>query len=361
MAKKQHDNEQRKEELQTNEELQDMEQMDGEQEKQRFFRRFKETLEEYAGGAYRIRYIENRGINHIPYKSVALHKEGKGGDWNFHLDSLYENFKKGVPIKNLILHMILKTELTNTEDVVPDNITSRFSDYESIKEYLTVHLMNMEKNRDFLKGKISVPFLDLAAGINFVLKYGEDEMGSMPIPEWMFDGWGVSELQMLNDAISNTVKRFPPQVIPVAEMLDSVAASLSGEAKDRFETYMNKPKTEEETKAENFFIITNKYGFRGASVILYPHFLETLTKETGAEKIILFPSSLHEMFAIPYDEHISVEKCRAIIHDVNREAVMPEEYLGDNAYIYDLQSDTVTIWGEENAEQKVKSSESGKR
>ena len=340
MAKKQKDNEQRKEELQTNV------QMDEEQEKKRFFQRFKETLEEYVGEAYRIRYIENRGINHIPYKSVALHKEGKGGDWNFHLDSLYQNFKEGVPIKDLILHMILKTELTNVKDVVPDGIIHSFSDYESVKAYLTVHLMNMEKNRDFLKGKMFVPFLDMAAEINFVLKHGEDEMGTMPISEWMFEGWGVSKMQLLNDAVENTMKRFPPQTMLVADMVRSIIKSLSKEEDDEFAKYMNEP----ETEAEELYVVTNEYGFRGASVILYPHFLEKFAKEKKADRLILFPASLHEMFVFPYKGDISLEKCNQIIQSVNEEAIVPEEFLGDHAYLYDLPSDSITIWGEENTE-----------
>ena len=262
------------------------------------------------------------------------------------MDSLYENFKKGVPIMDLILHMVWKSEVTNVTDVLPDSISNSFEDYDSIKGYLTVHLLNMERNTDFLKGKMFVPFLDLAVAINFVIEQREGTFGTMPIPAWMFEKWGVTKETLLNDAVENTMKRFPPQTMLVADMVRSIIKSLSKEDDDEFAQYMNEP----ETDVEDFFIVTNKHGFRGASVILYPHFLAEFAKEKNADRLILFPSSLHEMFVIPYADNISLEKCNQIIQSVNEEAIEPGKFLGDHAYLYDLQSDSITIWGEEKAE-----------
>ena len=67
---------------------------------------------------------------------------------------------------DLILHMVWKSEVTNVTDVLPDSISNSFEDYDSIKGYLTVHLLNMERNTDFLKGKMFVPFLDFAVAVN---------------------------------------------------------------------------------------------------------------------------------------------------------------------------------------------------
>lgn len=342
MAKKQKDNEQRKEELQTNE------QMDEEQEKKRFFQRFKETLENYVGEAYRIRYIENRGINHIPYKSVALHKEGKGGDWSFHLDSIYENFKKGVSIMDIILQMVLKTELTNATDVVPDGIINSFSDYESVKEYLTVRLLNMEKNEDFLKGKMYFSFLDMAVAVCFIIENSTDSVGMMNVPEWMFEKWKVSKKQVLEDAIANTERLFPPQINSAEDYIKNIMASLPKEQEEDFSKYMNPPTS----KYSNIFMGSNTKGFLGTMILLYPHLLENFAKEHHAEKLLLLTASVHDVAILTNVEKYTPEMCHEVMEKLQVFETVPEAYLSNTPYLYDANSDSITIWnGEEETVQ----------
>ena len=348
MAKNQHDNEQRKEELQTKEGLQTNEQMNEKQEKKRFFQKFKKKLADYVEDKYIIHYFENRGINHTPKESVSLLKKGKSGAWIFHMDSLYENFKNGVPIMELVLQMIFRTEVTNVTDVVPEGIINSFSDYESIKKHLTVQLLNMEKNEDFLKGKLFFPFVDLAVAICFVVENNASAVGMMHVPEWMADRWKVSKEQVLKDAITNTEKMFPAKIYTAKEYAESVSETLPKEKKDDFAKYMNPP----ENRPSGIFTASNEKDFWGTNVMLYPHFLSDFAKAHNAEKLLLLTASVHDLLIITNMSNLTPEACHEAMEEMEIFETVPEAYLSNTPYLYDANSDTISIWnGKEETEQ----------
>ena len=69
----------------------------------------------------------------------------------------------------------------------------------------------MEKNEDFLKGKLFFPFVDLAVAICFVVENNASAVGMMHVPEWMADKWEVTKEQVLKEYADNraeAVKRW---------------------------------------------------------------------------------------------------------------------------------------------------------
>jgi len=53
-------------------------------------------------------------------------------------------------------------------------------------------------------------------------------------------------------------------------------------------------------------------------------------------KIVVLPSSVHEMLLVPYTEEMSLEDFSAMVSEVNNTEVRPEERLTDRAYIITL-------------------------
>lgn len=327
-------------------------------ERERFFRQFAKELEEYAGEEYIIRYFESRGINQVPESRVSLRKKGKWGGWSIRLERLFESFQKGVPVKELVMQVMFKSEATNATDAVPDSLAERFESYEDIREYLCIQLMDMEKNEDFLKGKLFFPFLDLAVAVCFVIEQNADTIGTMCVPEEMLEEWGVPAEKVLGDVTMNTMERFPPIVLDATDRVDEMMEQLAEqvlelladapeemkkelqmllgqterEEPDGFEQYMNPP----EQKPIHVYFATNEQCFRGAGVILYPGFLKAFAEEQKVEKLLLLPSSLHEVVILTEVERCTVEECNEIIEGVNRTIVKPEDYLSNHAYLYDL-------------------------
>ena len=54
-----------------------------------------------------------------------------------------------------------------------------------------------------------------------------------------------------------------------------------------------------------------------------------------AERLIIIPSSTHEVLLIPCDPETDVLSFNEMVQEVNATQLMPEEVLSDNAYIYD--------------------------
>lgn len=81
------------------------------------------------------------------------------------------------------------------------------------------------------------------------------------------------------------------------------------------------------------YVLTNQLKFFGASVLLYRDILKKCS-DLFKDDFYLIPSSIHEVIALPKELVSSRENLNALIQEVNREHVAPEEILSDHFYFY---------------------------
>lgn len=91
-----------------------------------------------------------------------------------------------------------------------------------------------------------------------------------------------------------------------------------------------------------YWVATNKEHFRGASAMMFPDIFKSFCEEHNLEAVYVIPSSIHEVLLMPYME-ASPEEIRAMVADVNTNEVKPEEVLSDNAYIYRVATNEISI------------------
>lgn len=91
--------------------------------------------------------------------------------------------------------------------------------------------------------------------------------------------------------------------------------------------------TEEMENATPFFVISNKSKVKGASAILNKKALTKFGEMHHTNKIVVLPSSIHEMILIPYTEGMDIKMLSEMVKYINSTQVMPEEQLTDKAYI----------------------------
>lgn len=94
--------------------------------------------------------------------------------------------------------------------------------------------------------------------------------------------------------------------------------------------------SEEMDKETPFFVLSNKSKIRGASAILNKKVLADFGKRYHTKKIVVLPSSVHEMLLVPYTEEIDLETFSEMVGEVNSTQVDPTERLTDRAYIITL-------------------------
>lgn len=83
-------------------------------------------------------------------------------------------------------------------------------------------------------------------------------------------------------------------------------------------------------------ILSNKSDILGASSILYDCFYEKLSETYHSNKILVMPSSIHEVIVLNYNDNIDMANYYSkFVYEVNREQVNPKEWLADHAYVVD--------------------------
>lgn len=92
----------------------------------------------------------------------------------------------------------------------------------------------------------------------------------------------------------------------------------------------------EEEFGSPLYIISNVGECMGASAILAENKLKELANRLHASKLVVLPSSVHEMIVLPYTDEETVEWYSRIVKSVNAKQVKPEERLTDRAYIISI-------------------------
>ena len=197
------------------------------------------------------------------------------------------------------------------------DISSIFN-WESCKDKIIFRLISAKNNKKYLTNVSYVPFLDLA--IMFTLCYDIDEDGikTLRITKAMMDGWGVEVQDLMNHALINTPRLFPPKV----QTLCDVICSFLGYRPD-----------EDIDNEVPMILVTNTAMVYGATTILYEDTVTKLADSIG-ESFYIIPSSIHEVLVLPQSHVDDQENINSLIREVNSDHVVNEDVLSDRVYFY---------------------------
>jgi len=83
-------------------------------------------------------------------------------------------------------------------------------------------------------------------------------------------------------------------------------------------------------------IVSNSSYVKGASSILNREALSEYARELGVNKIVVLPSSIHEMIIMPFNSSVNLDNLSAMVKEINETQVLPEERLTDRAYVLEV-------------------------
>ena len=185
-------------------------------------------------------------------------------------------------------------------------------DYEEVKKRLFVRLWNKERLQE--NGAIFEPFLDLFFSCHIDVSDLAGAAASCIVKEGLAEYLGVDRKQLVADAVDNGTKIRPALTMPI-------------------EAYMRRLGAPVDTEPENHLMIATTEDFLyGASVIMYPGFLERIS---GGKNLYLIPSSIHEWLYIEDKGMFTKEELTSLLRSVNSEIVSEEEILSDHLYYYE--------------------------
>ena len=158
------------------------------------------------------------------------------------------------------------------------------------------------------------PGLRLAPSV--MLPEGDSVRGAAALSPRVMEHLSLDEDTVFARAIENSAKLLPPVIMPLHEMLGAPSLGPNGP-----------------------IAVTNREGFLGASVLVYPGVIEELTERCGGAFYIL-PSSIHEVLALPMSSEFDVADLTNMVRSINAGMLDSSDILSDSVYRYDPDTNT---------------------
>lgn len=266
--------------------------------------------------------------NSLHLDSLVLYREDRPVSPNFYLQDYYEKYQTGHSIDRLAEEILDYWEKVG--GLSPGKVPGML--FEDCCEKIVYRLVNAGKNQELLERIPYIPFMDLAIIFYYLVSKDEQGISSVRISNEMMERWKIDTRMLLQWAEKNTRGFFPERCSPLSSLLEHLLFH-GGEKMPDFQA----PATSEP------YILTNSNGINGASAWLYPGVPEKLADYFGRNYYIL-PSSIHELLILPDAKQFTQDELRAMVAQVNRDCVLPEEVLSENIYYYDITQKKVSVY-----------------
>ncbi len=258
--------------------------------------------------------------NGVECTGVVILLAGESIAPNIYLDYYFMIYKQGRSLDDILT--MISEEYIRAKATV-DN--SDFNvDVEDIKSNAVVKLVNYDRNKDKLAECPYIPYLDLAITFRFLVKLDDHGVASALITNKDLVRLNMTKEELYQLAMENTRKLFPEKLRCMDEFIPNMEQLCPNE-EDRNKLY----------------VLTNEAGVNGATSLLYEGVIRDFAKEAN-KSVFIMPSSIHEIILICCDE-VEKDRLKALVKEVNKFIVSELEYLSDNVYVYNLDSDKITI------------------
>lgn len=232
---------------------------------------------------------------------------------------------------------------------------NNFEVYEKMKDGIAFRLVNTAMNEKLLRDVPHRDFLDLSI-IYYCVIPGEEPVGSATalIHNSHLKIWKVTEDELYRQAVRNTQQLFPCVIRSMDDIIrelleDGFRRTVSAQRIKEEPDYCRKAAQEEFDHLSGgriddlkMYVMSNQSRLQGASCILYQDAL--LEFSTNIQKdLYILPSSIHEVILVPVLSRMKESELSAMVREVNRDAVNPEEVLSDHVYFYSRESNQIFI------------------
>lgn len=276
------------------------------------------------------RVVETMKNNNVAHVGITFHEQGDKVGPVIYMEPYREAATDGRPMSEIMREIagiasrsMDKTELIGSLD---------YGDYESVKEYLSVTLINGRDNRQMLSRMPHRQMGDLALILELKFPMAEG-IGSIKVSHEMARQWGVDTDILFAQAQENALKTEPPCLHRMEDTMLSLAFG-----RDAAENLLENPAPEE--VPSQLYVLSNMSKNKGAAVLSYPGVLEK-AEQLFPKGFYILPSSIHELLIVPKSPEIDPRELGEMVRAVNRAEVAKEEQLSDRVYEYDREAGTI--------------------
>ena len=281
-----------------------------------------------------IRNLKERGIENVTASVTTVVKQNdqkltgitlKSKEENaaptLYVDDLYESYKDGADVKDIASGMTDRFLETKNMPKPPEVDLS----YESVKDRLSVRLIETKRNKEFLS---NMPYANAGCGLALIsdINMGEDRGGDwrIAVNNHVLEMLGTDKETLLTDSVRNSIIIDPPVLTDMSQ------AIFSQERENRLDR--NEPV--DPSDVSNMYVLTNTTGSFGAAALFSPDVKEKAAELIGGGYYVL-PSSVHETILVPFSAGVSEKELCDMVKQANRTVVEEKDVLSDNVYRYD--------------------------
>lgn len=286
-------------------------------------------VSEKLGDTYSVREVTNLKNNHVEYHGLLIRKEKDSIAPTIYIDQQYREYQNGKDLEETANEIISFYHTSMKSEEVADLGTISFQP-ETMKDCITVRLINYEKNKTILELVPHIRFLDLAIVFHLVLYQQSSGIGSVRFTNEHFDAFRrkpdifpyQTPEELFPLALANTERMFPHRFNDIIETLQSLSKTSQYPLSEDYST---------DDCNNRLYVLTNDVGINGAACILYPGLLSLISSLTSPDFYII-PSSIHEILILKAEPNDSRENLNAMIREVNLTQVNEEEILSNHVY-----------------------------
>lgn len=296
--------------------------------KEQFTKKLVELIQSRLDESYSVEQHYVTKNNDVRLLAITIRAKEQTVCPTIYIDDYYDDFCNGMDI-----FIIAKKVIDTYHRHSFENEYDYVGNLPNMKDKILCKLVNTESNKSALQNCPHREFLDLS--VLYYVYYGKDELGNhqtLTITYDILEYIGLSTDELDEVAITNMQKHSKPYI----ESMVSVMLKATGIA--------NCPETGAFSEVvSNMYIISNESIFYGAAVILQKDVLKDFATQNGADRIWIIPSSVNELILILDHSSITSEQLNNMIQAVNRTSLEPELVLSAHSYIYDRQTDTISV------------------
>ena len=259
--------------------------------------------------------------NDQKHHGLTFKREESDAAPTIYLDDAYARFTNGEELHSLTAE--LKDAYLQTLSM-PEPQKIDF-DYDKIKDKLTVRLLEIKRNRDFLA---TTPYMTVGHGLAMVcdIKMQDGDEGSWraTVTQSMLEGQNYDKRELFIAAMDNAQMIDPPILVDMGQALFTHEG----------ENLLKRSEPLPPEDVSNMYVLSNTGGMLGSAVLFYPDTREHVAEVLG-EGYCVLPSSQHEVLIIPDSAGIDRRELSEMVKQANQSVVEPKDVLSDNVFHYD--------------------------
>ncbi|MCD8249674.1 MAG: DUF5688 family protein [Lachnospiraceae bacterium] len=251
------------------------------------------------------------------HTALMVKIEGENTAASVNLSQFYEIYEAG----EMSFEDVLSEISAQVQTEMPAGLdTDSLSDYEKMKGSLFIRVCGIEQNQELLAHVPHKKVEVLAVTYQLLISSGDEVIGSAMITNNQLGKFGETAEQLHQDAIENSLKIFPMQLISLRDLLtENIRQEMEAEGmpKELQELILESMYPE---STEALYVVTNDNRFNGAGALFYPDVMKEIGERLGTDYVVL-PSSTHEMVIAPDDGSRTAHEWEFMVADINQKEV----------------------------------------